>query len=54
MRPQVYQGRTADPWMQQQQRGNLNIQKVPLTVLMWNVRGINAPKKQEYLDWLIG
>jgi exonuclease III len=21
---------------------------------MWNVRGINAPKKQQYLDWLIG
>ena len=20
---------------------------------MWNVRGINAPKKQQYLDWLI-
>ena len=26
---------------------------VPLTVLMWNVRGLNAPKKQQYLDWLI-
>ena len=20
---------------------------------MWNVRGLNAPKKQQYLDWLI-
>ena len=27
--------------------------RVPLTVLMWNVRGLNAPKKQQYLDWLI-
>jgi len=34
-------------------RENLNIQKVPLSVLMWNVRGINATKKQQYLDWLI-
>ena len=33
--------------------GNLNIVKIPLTVLMWNVRGLNAPKKQQYLDWLI-
>ena len=32
---------------------NLNLQKVPLSVLMWNVRGINAAKKQQYLDWLI-
>ena len=39
--------------MQQQQRENLNVQKVPLSVLMWNVRGINAVKKQQYLDWLI-
>ena len=22
-------------------------------MLMWNVRGLNAPKKQQYLDWLI-
>ena len=27
--------------------------KIPLTLLMWNVRGLNAPKKQQYLDWLI-
>ena len=20
---------------------------------MWNVRGLNAPKKQQYLDWII-
>jgi len=26
---------------------------VDLTVLMWNVRGINSEKKQRYLDWLI-
>jgi len=32
---------------------NLNISKVPLKVLLWNVRGINAAKKQQYLDWLI-
>ena len=32
---------------------NLNVSKVPLTVLMWNVRGLNASKKQQYLDWLI-
>ena len=32
---------------------NLSISKIPLTVLMWNVRGLNAPKKQQYLDWLI-
>ena len=32
---------------------NLHVTKVPLTVLMWNVRGLNAPKKQQYLDWLI-
>ena len=32
---------------------NLHVSKVPLTVLMWNVRGLNAPKKQQYLDWLI-
>jgi exonuclease III len=24
-----------------------------LKVLLWNVRGINAAKKQQYLDWLI-
>ena len=33
--------------------GNLNIVEIPLTVLMSNVRGLNAPKKQQYLDWLI-
>ena len=27
--------------------------KVPITVLMGNVRGLNGPKKQQYLDWLI-
>ena len=32
---------------------NLSVSKIPLTVLMWNVRGLNAPKKQQYLDWLI-
>jgi len=37
----------------QQPRRNLNVQKVPLSVLLWNVRGINAVKKQQYLDWLI-
>ena len=31
----------------------MNVSRVPLTVLMWNVRGLNAPKKQQYLDWLI-
>ena len=31
----------------------MDVQKVPLSVLMWNVRGINAVKKQQYLDWLI-
>ena len=34
--------------------GNLSVTKVPLTVLMWNVRGINAEKKQRYLHWFIG
>ena len=24
-----------------------------LTVLMWNVRGINSERKQRYLDWMI-
>ena len=38
---------------QQQPLENLNVQKVPLSVLMWNVRGIKAVKKQQYLDWLI-
>ena len=33
--------------------GNLKLVKIPLTVLMWNVRGLNAPKKQQYLDWFI-
>ena len=26
--------------------------KVDLSVLMWNVRGINSDKKQRYLGWL--
>ena len=34
-------------------QANLSVSKIPLTVLMWNVRGLNAPKKQQYLDWLI-
>ena len=29
------------------------MQRVSLSVLMWNVRGINAEKKQRYLDWMI-
>ena len=37
----------------QHMQKNLNISKVPLKVLLWNVRGINAAKKQQYLDWLI-
>ena len=32
---------------------NLSVSKIPLTVLMGNVRGLNGPKKQQYLDWLI-
>jgi hypothetical protein len=32
---------------------DLNVSRVPLTVLMWNVRGLNAPKKQQCLVWLI-
>jgi hypothetical protein len=43
-------GRNGDEWPP---RENLNIQKVELSVLMWNVRGINAVKEQQYLDWLI-
>ena len=43
-------GRNGDEWPP---RENLNIQKVELSVLMWNVRGINAVKKHQYLDWLI-
>ena len=34
-------------------QANLSVSKVPLTVMMGNVRGLNAPKKQQYLDWLI-
>ena len=34
-------------------QANLSVSKIPLTVLMWNVRGLNAPKKQQHLDWLI-
>ena len=33
--------------------GNLSVNRVDLTVLLWNVRGINSEKKQRYLDWLI-
>ena len=33
---------------------NLNTSTASLTVLMWNVRGLNADKKQRYLHWLIG
>ena len=29
------------------------MQRVSLAVLMWNERGINAEKKQRYLDWMI-
>ena len=36
-----------------ERQANLSVSKIPLTVLMWNVRGLNAPKKQQYLDWLI-
>ena len=43
-------GRNGDEWAP---RENLNVQRVELSVLMWNVRGINAVKKQQYLDWLI-
>ena len=43
-------GRNGDEWAP---RGNLNVQRVELSVLMWNVRGINAAIKQRYLDWLI-
>ena len=32
---------------------NLSGSKIPLTVLIGNVRGLNGPKKQQYLDWLI-
>ena len=32
----------------------MSVTRVPLTVLMWNVRGINAEKKQRYLHWFIG
>ena len=32
----------------------MSVTKVPLTDLMWNVRGINAEKKQRYLHWFIG
>jgi hypothetical protein len=40
-------------WSTFGRHANLSISKVPLTLLMWNVRGINEPKKQQYLDWLI-
>ena len=32
---------------------DFNVTRVPLAVLMWKVRGINAEKKQRYLDWLV-
>ena len=28
-----------------ERQANLSVSKIPLTVLMWNVRGLNAPKK---------
>ena len=34
-------------------QANLSVSKIPLTVLMGNVRGLNGPRKQQYLDWLI-
>ena len=34
--------------------GNLSVTKVPLSVLMWNVRGFNSEKKQRYYHWFIG
>ena len=48
--PLMPRGRNGDEWAP---RENLNVQRVELSVLMWNVRGINAVKKQQYLDWLI-
>ena len=48
--PTMPRGREGDEWAP---RENLSIQKVELSVLMWNVRGINAAIKQRYLDWLI-
>jgi hypothetical protein len=30
--------------------GNLNVVRIPLTVLMSNVRGLYSSKKQQYLD----
>ena len=38
---------------QQSVQGNLSVTKVDLSVLKWNVRGINSDKKERYLDWLI-
>jgi hypothetical protein len=32
----------------------MSVTKVPLTVLMWNMRGFNSEKKQRYLHWFIG
>ena len=40
-------------WNDQPPRGNFSTTMVPLTVLMWNVRGINAEKKQRFLDKLV-
>ena len=34
-------------------RGNFSANPVDLTVLMWNVRGINSEKKQRYLNKMI-
>ena len=34
-------------------QANLSVNKIRLTVLMGNVRGLNGPKKQQYLDWMI-
>ena len=34
-------------------RGNFSANPADLTVLMWNVRGINSEKKQRYLSKLI-
>ena len=50
MTPLIPRGRHENEWGP---RENLNVERVPLSVLMWNVRGINAAKKQQYLDWLI-
>ena len=43
--PQRQEPHGVDRWDQRPARGNFNITRVPLKVLMWNVRGLNAPKK---------